>query len=264
MRTTRSAALSLFILALVLLQPLAAAASTASEAKQDWFDAKERSMDAQEAHREAKIAWAVDKTDENNQAVIDTGKDALNAALDEAEAWLIWKDLEAGENPVIPDELKEDIHNDVDINLQKIEGLREDVDAVENRLDLGLVFLKMVGSYMELMTDVARNSGNMWVHIADTKADTAEEFETKLREVAEDMDDNEGIIEKLDMAKAEIESARENIDNAEDEYEQVVLPGTPLVKFSNGNNYLRIAKGNLISAHGHLNQAYTMIVTGGN
>ncbi|WP_406656750.1 hypothetical protein V7O62_12915 [Methanolobus sp. ZRKC2] len=263
MGKTRTLCISFLMLSMLLIQPLAAATSTASEAKQEWFDAKEKSSETQEAHREAKVAWASDKTNENKQAVIDTGKDALHAALDEAQAWLIWKDLETEENPEIPDELKETIHEDVEANLQTIEELREDVDAIHNELDMGIVYLKMAGKYIELLTDVARNSGNIWVHIANTKADTVEEYEVTLRKAAESIEENEIIIEKLDLAKTELENARENIDNAEAEYDQVALPGTPLVKFSNGNNYLRIARGNLISAHGHLNQAYNLMVTGG-
>lgn len=264
MKMKRSRFIASLMLILILMQPLALAASSTSEAKQDWLDAKQESLKAQETHRKAKVTWAADQTPENNQIVIDTGKEALHAALNEVEAWLLWKDLEAKENSDIPDELKQSISADVDNNLQKIDELRGDVDAVENRIQLGLVSLKMVGKYLELLTDVARNSGNMWVHIADTKADTVEHFESILREAGEDMDDNDEIIEKLDMAKAELQSARDNIDRAEAEYEQVVLPGTPLIKFSNGNNYLRIARGNLISSHGHLNQAYTMIRAGGN
>ncbi|WP_406660695.1 hypothetical protein V7O66_12765 [Methanolobus sp. ZRKC3] len=263
MKIKRSTLIISLMLALFLMQPLAAAASTASEAKQDWLDAKQQSLEVQEIHREAKVAWAADQTPENDQAVVDTGKDALNAALDEVESWLLWKSLEAEENPQIPEDLKQSISDDVDNNLQKIDELRGDVDAVETRLELGLTSLKMVGKYLELLTDVARNSGNVWVHVADEKADTVEHFESILREAAEDMDDNEAIIEKLDMAKVELQSARDNIDRAEAEYEQVVVPGTPLIKFSNGNNYLRIAKGNLISSHGHLNQAYNMIRAGG-
>jgi len=260
-KTTRI--IVLMMLSLLLLQPVALAASTASEAKQDWIDAKQASLEAQQAHQDAKVTWASDQTAENNQAVIDTGKDALNAALDEAEAWLLWKDLEAQENPEIPDELKQGISDDVDKNLDVIEELRTDVEGIDNRLELGVVYLKMVGKYLELLTDVARNSGFMWVHIANEKADTVEEYETTLRNAAEDMDNNEEIIAKLDLARDELDNARENIDNAEAEYEQVLLPGTPLIKFSNGNNYLRIARGNLISAHGYLNQAYNLMVAGG-
>ncbi|WP_445474266.1 hypothetical protein ACT9XH_07705 [Methanococcoides methylutens] len=262
MKLRKMSFIALLVLAMLLLQPIAVTALSASDAKQDWYDAKQASVEAQAEHRDAKIEWAADKTEENNQKVIDTGKDALHAALDEVEAWLIWKDLEVEENPDIPDDLKESIQEDVDTNLVKIDELRADVDGVENRFQLGAVFLKMIGSYFELVSDVARNSGFVWVHTANEHADTLEDYEAKLRDAAKDMDDNELIIEKLDMAKAEIEDARKNIDNAEEQYEEVRIPGQPLIKFSNGNNYLRIARGNMLSAHRNLNEAYGLMVRG--
>jgi hypothetical protein len=253
--------LVVIVISLLLIQPFSVYALTSSDAKQDWFDAKKASRDAQEAHRDAKIVWAVDKTEENNKLVIDTGKQALHAALDEAEAWLIWRNLEVEENPWIPAELKETIQEDVDANLAKIDELREDVDGVETRLELGLVFLKMVGNYLELLSDVARNTGYVRVHIANTYADTVEEYEVKLREAAEEISDNEDIMDKLDSALGDLENARENIDNAEEEYTQVVIPGTPILKFANGNQYLRIAKNDLISAQDNLKQAYRLMVS---
>ena len=248
------------VMAVLLLQPLTVSALTAGEAKQAWRDAKQASRDAQSLHRDAKIEWAANKTDANNQRVIDSGKEVLHAALDEAEAWLVWRSLEVEENPDIPGDLKEEIREDVDANLAKIDELRDEVDGVENRLELGIVFLKMVGKYLELLTDVARNTGRVWVHIGNTMADTVEDYETKLRDAAEGLSDNEEIVEALDAALEELETARRNIDSAEAEYLEVVLPGTPLIKFSNGNNYLRIAKNNLISAHGYLNEAYRLLV----
>jgi hypothetical protein len=253
----------LLLCILLLAQPLAVSAITSSEAKQAWYEAKETSRDAQAAHRQAKIAYAADRTPENEQRVIDTGKDALHAALDEAEAWLVWKDLEVDENPGIPQELKATIGQDVETNLAKIEELRDEVDGIDTRLELGLVFLKMVGKYAELLTDVARDTGFVWVHLMTMHADTVEEYEQELRTVATGMPDNDDILEALDSAAEELASARENIDQARAEYEEVRLPGTPLIKFSNGNNYLRIAKGNLLSAHGYLNQAYAAMVRGG-
>jgi len=74
------------------------------------------------------------------------------------------------------------------------------------------------------------------------------------------MDNNADIIEKLDLARNDLDEARSNIDNAESSYEQVVLPGTPLIKFSEGNNYLRIARTNLLSGHNNLNQAYNLML----
>jgi hypothetical protein len=188
------------IIGLLLFQPLTATALTSSEAKQAWYDAKQSSRDAQEAHRKANIEWAADKTDENNQKVIETGKDALNAALDEAEAWLIWRDLEVKENPEIPEDLKQRIEQDVETNLDKIEELRAEVDGVENRIQLAVVFLKMVGKYIELIADVARNTGLVWVYVANTYVDTLDDYEAQLREAAAELEGNDDIMAKLDEA----------------------------------------------------------------
>ena len=106
-------------------------------------------------------------------------------------------------------------------------------------------------------------TGNVWAHILTVRADTTEAFEQELRTAAEGISDNDAIIAKLDLARSDIESARTNISNAETEYDQVVIPGTPLVKFANGNSYLRIARGDLITAHGYLNQAYILLAQAG-
>ncbi len=245
------------------MQPVAVSAMSVQDAKQDWYDAKDNSLEARQAYRNAKVDWAADRSQGNEQKVVNMGKNSLHAALEEAEAWLIWKGLEAEEDPRVPDDIKRSIQEDVDKNLEKIDELRAEVDGIENRLQLGIVFLKMVGSYTELMTDVGRNTGSMWVYVANEQADRVEEYEQKLRNAAAGLTDNEDIIAELDLARDDIDSARENIDNAEAQYQQVTLPGTPLIRFSNGNNYLRIAKGDLLSAHRHLEQAYSMILAGG-
>ena len=253
----------IFVLAMFLLQPLAVSALTASEAKQEWYYAREQSRDAQQEHRHAKIEWAANKTPENEQKVIDTGKVALHAALNNVDAWLIWANLEVEGNPEIPDDLKQTIGDNVNVNLEKIDVLREEVDEIQTMLDLGVVFPRMVGKYFELVSDVARAKGKIWVHIANTRADTVEAYEAELREAAEDLDDNDDIIEKLDLAISELETVRRNINNAEAAYEAVRLPGQPLIKFSEGNNYLRAARSNLLSAHRYLNQAFNLMVTRG-
>lgn len=253
----------ILVVVLLVLQTVAVSASSASDAREEWRDAKKVSKEMQELHREAKLTFAGDKSPENEQEVIDTGKDVLNAALDEAEFWLLWKDLEAQDNPDVPDDIKDAISDDVAANLDKIDELRGDVDGVTNRFELGVVFLKMIGKYFELLADVSRNSGMMWVHIGNVRADKIEDFSDRLREEAEDMDDNEDILDKLDMADEELEIARRNIDDAEDTYAQVKIPGTPLIKFGEGNQYLRAAKLNLVSAHRYLNQAYRAVVAGG-
>lgn len=253
-------ALLALVIGLLLVQPLYPKAITSSEAKQAWIKAKEASKAAQEAHRQANIAWAASKTAENNQKVIDTGKALLHAALNEAEAWLTWTNLEIKENPEVTTNLKATINQDVLANLAKINDLRDEVDAVENRIQLATVFLKMIGKYFELVADVARNTGLVWVQIAGTYADTVEDYEAELRTAAKGAPKEKEILVKLDQAKSDLVKARTNIDSAEAEYLQVKLPGNPILKFANGNNYLRIARNTLLTAHASIKQAYLLLM----
>ncbi len=251
--------IGLVLVIAMLLVPAVSAEMSASEAKESWLETKEHSLDMKEQHREAKLAFAADKSEENRRAVVDTGKAALHAALEEAEAWLVWKKLEARENPEVPDHIQDAIEQDVEANLEKIDELRVDVDNIENQLELGLVWLKMVGKYFELVADVARNSGMLWVHIANEKADTIEDYADQLQETAEEADDQDAL-EEVEEALDELEVARRNINNAEDVYDKVRIPGTPLIKFAEGNNYLRAARSNLFAAHRHLDLAYRELV----
>ncbi|MBU0536707.1 MAG: hypothetical protein KKE20_07100 [Nanoarchaeota archaeon] len=246
------------IAALVLLSAVCVTAD-ASNAKQAWLDAKEQTQEKLSLHQDAKLALAGDNTPENVQAVIDTGKEYQRAVLDEAEAWLTWKKIEAQENEMITDELRNRILDDVQTNMDKIDALRDEVDAVQNQFQLGGVSLRMIGKYFELLTDVSRNTGLAWVHVANTHADKLGEFEEKIRNAAEDLDDNEDIMEKLDSARRELETARENIDKAEDTYKAVEIGKTPFVKAREGNMYLRAAKQNMLSAHAYLRQALVLL-----
>ncbi|MBU1111554.1 MAG: hypothetical protein ABIG93_00310 [archaeon] len=255
--------IAFLLISLLLVQAVAVSALTANEAKDDWKDAKEDSLDAQALHQAAKTEYAGDPSEENEDDLIEAGKTVLNAALDEVEAWLIWKDLEAEENNDVPEDLKDAIQEDVEDNLAVIDELREDVDGVDTQFELAVVFLKMIGKYFELLADVAQNSGLVWVHIGETYADDVEDYEIGLREQAEDLDDNEEIIDLLDEADDELEEARENIQDAEEAYNEIETSGQPLVKFAEGNNYLRTARTNLFSAHGYLEEAYREMVSRG-
>lgn len=243
------------IISILLLSSVSAL--TASEAKQDWLDAKKVSKERQMTHQEAKLAFGRDRSEENRQRFVETGKDMLSAALDEAEAWLKWKDLEAEENPGVPSEIKQQIFEDVEANLDKVDALRVDVDGVKNQVELSLVFLKMIGKYFELVADVARNSGSMWVYIGNEKADTIEDYEMKLREAA--AGDQEAL-KYLDYAHEELVKARLNLEEAADTYAQVKIPGQPLIRFAEGNNYLNAAKMDLIAAQGDLVKAYGVLM----
>jgi hypothetical protein len=233
---------------------------TATEAKQVWLDAKQTTLDKQQAHNYAKIDWAANKSTENNQKVVDTGKDSLNAALDEVDAWLVYADMSSQENPEISDTLKQTISTDVSTNRDKIVALRADVAGVSNQVELGLVWLKMVGKYFELLSDVARDTGYAWVETGNKYSDKLEDYEIKIRTEAGNAGLDGEITTNLDLAHADIVEARSNLAKAKTSYDQVRLPGTPLVKFNEGNSYLRVAQANLVSSYTYLVTAYNLMV----
>lgn len=243
----------------MLLGPVMSAGAIDSGSKSAWLSAKQATKSAEVTHKQAKLDYASDKTPENQQAVVDTGKELLQKALNEVEEWLLWKNTEAQEDYRVPDSIKSTIQSDVEKNLTKIDGFREEVNDVSNQLELGVVFLKMIGGYLELLVDVARNTGAMWVHIGNTLLDEARDYEAKLRDAADKIDDNSAIIAKLDLAKQELNTAQSNVDSAEASYKLVKSPGQPLLKFGEGNNYLRNAKLNLLNAQGQLAQAFALI-----
>ncbi|MBW3016968.1 hypothetical protein KY316_01230 [Candidatus Woesearchaeota archaeon] len=255
----KKALIVFFLVAIVLLQSIAVSAITSAEAKQRWFEAKRDSRDAQGEYFQAKLQFAGNKSNDNRQAVVDSGKERLHAALNEAEAWLVWKDAEADENPFISEDLRDTIKDDVSKNLQKVEALREEVNGVTNQVELGVVFLKMAGKYVELLTDAARDSGKILVFAANEHLEAAEQIEEKVREMAQNAG-NAAALAELDNAKEDLDDARSNIDKAEAAYNDVVLPGTPLMKFQEGNAYMRAAKEELRSAQRNIRQAYRRIV----
>lgn len=252
--------LVVFIICLSLTPSSNIKALSSSEAKQAWIQAKQASREAQQAYMHASIRWAANKTQENEKALVDSGKAALQAALNEAEAWLIWVSLAVNENPEVPADLKERIQNDVDDNLETVEELRGEVARVETRAQLTLVFLKMVGKYFELVADVARNTGLVWVHVANTYANTIEGYEAEIRTAAKGIENNEAIMVELDKTVEELKNARDNINLAESEYLQVQIPGEPLLRFSSGNQYLRIARNKLLITVSHLRKAYQLLM----
>ena len=233
----------------------------AQDARQQWLEAKERTAELREEHNLAKSEYRQDKTPENEKKVVDTGKALLQAALDEAEAWLEWKKIEAEENPKVPSEIKESIASDVDANLAKIDSLRNDVDSVKNSLELGVTFLKMLKAHGELMVDVARNNGNMWIYIANDLVSKVEESEGKLRAAAEKAD-SKNALAKLDAAEQSIKRARENIDRADNMYDKVKLPGAPFINFNDGNVFLNAARTDLADAHRNMLDAFNILLRG--
>ena len=247
----------MFIFAILLLQVVAA---SPGEAKSNWLELKDVSKEMKSAYKDAQKEFKNNKTDENKQILVDAGKDLLNAGLDEAEAWLLWKQIQVAEDPKAPEDLAQKIQEDITKNLDKIEGLRTKVDNVGNQLQLGLVFIEMVVEYRSLIADVSNNMGNAFIHKANEMLETANAMEEKLRELAEG---NEKAISYLDEAKADLESAQSHVGEADTNYDSIKVPGKPLVDFHQGNIHLREAKQDFVSAHQNMKKAYKELLKGG-
>jgi len=243
----------------MLLGPVMAVGAIESGSKSAWLGAKEASKTAKTVYNQTQLNYATDKTPENQQKIVNTGKIYLQAALDEVEAWLLWKNTEAQNDPRATDAIKNSIASDVEKNLSKINNFRQEVSEVTTQVELGVETLKLIGGYLELLTDVARNVGALWVQIGNTLLNQASDSEAKLREAAIKLNDNADIIAKLDQAKQELSTAQTNVNSAEATYKQVKNPGQPLIKFGEGNNYLRSAKANLLNAQQQMFQAFSLI-----
>ncbi|MFH1789960.1 MAG: hypothetical protein ABH832_02740 [bacterium] len=253
--------IALWAIAIMLgMYILPAMAATEGEVKKEWFDARANRVSADSSYRQARVVYAMDRSVENDRKVVDAAKKTLLAVLDEAEAWLKWKNIEAKNNPEVPDSLKASIEQDVNSNLSKIMDLRKDVNNIKNRIDVGVVFINMIGSYTQLLTDVARNTGLVWVHLGQKRIDTSKNYEAKLRSAALKLSDNDEIIKKLDTAVEDIFLAQEKVNSSKKSYEAVNLPGMPFIKFAEGNNYLRGAKIDLINAQARMVESFNLII----
>jgi len=236
------------------------AMKNAAGAAEDYFAAVQRRISANQKYRADLDVYNANKTPENEQKAVVSGKAMLNSWLDEAQAWLIWKNLQAKENPDVPSDLKNAIQNDVNTNLEKINQLRNDVASVKTLNQGVAVFLMMVQKYIELLVDVARNTGAVWVVAGNKILDTADSYEAKLR-IAAQAKNNSAAIALLNSAKSSLQTARTNVQTAANYYKKTVIGGNPLINFSQGNVYINQARVDLLTAESQMAQAFSLIVS---
>ena len=255
--------LSFVLIFLLILQIITISAISSGQAKQNWVNSKQTTLNAQESYRNAHARYVGSPNEQNLQLKLSATKNTLNSVLDEVEAWLIWKEEEANENiDNVPEELINQIKTDIQINKAKIESLRVEVNAISSEPEANLVLLKMVLKYTELLTDVARNTGKLVVFRANEIIETTEKYEQSLRSEAQNFQNNVEkffFISKLNLAKASIAEAKQNVNKAEQSYELVIIGAKPLVKFHEGNQYLRTARANMISANQELKNALELM-----
>lgn len=232
-------------------------ALTPAEGREQWFSAIKDRIAAGEEYKQTVLEYQKDKTPENDHEVINSAKKVLRSALNEVETWLKWKESEVKTDFRVPEDLKLKIEGDVAKNLDKIAVLRQEVESIQNRTQVAAVFIKMVGSYVELVADVARSSGLVWSRIGEQLAVKGESFEAKLREAAADKSE---LLLKLDEAKKELNVVKEQVELAKNAYEKVRLPGTPLINFSQGNLYLQQARLSLLKAESQLAEVFKALI----
>lgn len=256
---TKTIVLSLIIGLLIGLLPAVALMQSQEQAKQKWQNALQSRQTAANKYQQDRGNYLSNRSPANEQKYINSAKKMFLAALDEAEAWLEWRKTADQANSEIPDNIKESIKNAVDANLAKIDPLRVEVREVTSQLEGQAVFLRMLSRWTELLADVARNTGYLWVYQVEQRIETTERYESQLREKVKYSPNKSDLINKLNLAKNEIASAKNNVSLANTAYNLVVMGGIPLIpitKFVEGNDYLRQAKLNLLNAHSQLEFVY--------
>ncbi len=255
----KKTAYAVAVLALFVSSAFCVRAVSSSQAWKDWAEARGRRMQAEATYGAATLQDRQNKTPENDRIVVTAAKSLLNAWLDEAQTWLTWRDLEAQQNPDVPASIRKSIDGDVNRSMGKISELRDQVAAFKTVPEGIDVWVKLVGNYLNLTVDVARNSGAMWVAVGDKMLDTADNYEVRLRAAALRAGNSSSSRGKLDNAKSELAAARNEMRQADESYRQVVIPGEPVVMFNQGNSYLMQAKEHLINAQSQMAAAFNLI-----
>jgi len=215
----------------------------------DLNDAKQKWLDAKAYHEQTKIEWreaqqlvTANNTPENVQNVIAKAKISLNAGLDAAIAFFEFhkEKLEAED---ISDSLKSTIRSDLDKNIGIAEGLKLDVDAIDSRLEVGLVSLKIFDKYLNLLVDVMRDTGLAYIEKSNDRYDRLSEMRTKLESKIPESRKAE-FENALNDIDSHLREAKTNLDNAEAKYKSIIQKQGSGIAFAEGNKLL-------LEAHRH-------------
>ena len=215
----------------------------------DLNDAKQKWLDAKAYHEQTKIEWreaqqlvTANNTPENVQNVIAKAKISLNAGLDAAIAFFEFhkEKLEAED---ISDSLKSTIRSDLDKNIGIAEGLKLDVDAIDSRLEVGLVSLKIFDKYLNLLVDVMRDTGLAYIEKSNERYDRLSEMRTKLESKIPESRKAE-FENALNDIDSHLREAKTNLDNAEAKYKSIIQKQGSGIAFAEGNKLL-------LEAHRH-------------
>ena len=232
----------LLILLILIAMFSSVAYADLSDAKQKWLDAKAYHEQTKIEWREAQQLVNLNNTPENVQNVIAKAKVSLNAGLDAAIAFFEFhkEKLEAED---ISDSLKSTIRSDIDKNIGVAEGLKLEVDAIDSRLEVGIVSLKIFDKYLNLLVDIMRDTGLAYIEKSNGRYDRLSEMRTKLESKIPESRKAE-FESALNDIDNHLKEAKANIDNAEAKYKSIIQKQGSGIAFAEGNKLL-------LEAHKH-------------
>lgn len=211
--------------------------------KQEWIDAKAVHKEARDVWKEAQVLVNSVNTPENVRNVIDKAKISLNAGLDEAIAYFEFQKDKLLDSD-ISDDLKVVIQADIDNNLGIANDLKNDVAGITTRLQIGIVTLKIVDKYLDLLVDIMRDTGLVFVEKGNNRHDKLDNFRDRI-ESNIPADSKSDYQELLDKIENNMNEAKSNINSAEAKYKSITQKQGSGVAFREGNNLMRQSNQNM-------------------
>ena len=245
----------LFLIAVVLLLFSSFAFADLESARLKWLEAKETHLGLQQEWRQAQLLVAANNTQENIENVIEKAKAALNAGLDEAIAFFEFH-KEKLTSADVSDELKATIESDLNKNIDVAEGLKDDVNAITTRAEVGVVSLKIIDAYLNLLVDVMRDTGLVFVEKANLRVEKLEEFRDTLQEKVDiaPEDKKEDLDKLMESLNVHIDEAKSAIDSAEEAYNSITKKEGSRIAFEKGNTLIRQSRSHMVLAFQDIRQ----------
>lgn len=244
----------LAIFAVFLLFSVVVLASIA-DARQTWLEARETHIELQQEWREAQQLVARENTPENVENVVNKAKVSLNSGLDEAIAFFELQ-KEKLTTADVSDDLKQTIESDLNKNIDAAEALKDDVNSIQTRVEVGITSLKILDAYLNLLVDVMRDSGFVYVEKARLRVEKLEQFRDMLQEKVNLAPESkkqelEGLMDDLNK---NIQDAKDNIDEAEDNYKSITQKEGSRLKFQQGNTNIMQSRNEMLMAFQNIQQ----------
>jgi len=234
---------------IVILLFSAVVFASVEDARLKWLDAKEKSLELRQEWQEAQRLVAANNTPENTANVIEKAKASLNSGLDEAVAFFEFH-KEKLTNEDISSDLKSTIESDINKNIDIANGLKNDVDAIKTRAEVGIVSLNIIDAYLNLLVDIMRDSGLVYVEKANLRVGKLEEWRDKLNEkIALAPEDKKAELNRLmDDLNKNLDYAKQEINDAETKYRSITKKEGSGIAFAEGNTLIMKSRSHMVLA----------------